>query len=30
MKFSLLDSSYQAIPKGSNFIFLELIDKKIF
>ncbi len=29
MKFSLLDSSYQAASNGSNFIFLGLIDSKI-
>ncbi len=30
MKFSLLDLSHQAASNGNNFIFLRLIDKKLF
>ncbi len=30
MKFNLLDLSYEVAFNGNNFIFLELIDKKIF
>ncbi len=30
MKFSLLDSFYQAASNDNNFIFLGLIDKKYF